>query len=125
MLSVRCASQFVGDLGQMMPYSGLCNLNLAQISRKCGDAVYRDRWRECLFKHALARDGSVFTFILDTYRGLYSCMEKDSYTHCLAWARPASSPALIIWDMIFPMAVASVGPAYTVFPVALAVSWFR
>ena len=53
MLSVRCASQFVGDLGQRRTHIGLCNLNLAQISRKCGNAVYRDRWLEAFFNHAL------------------------------------------------------------------------
>ncbi len=41
----------------------------------------------------------------------YTWISKDSATHFLAAASPASSPALIICAMILPMAVASPGPA--------------
>lgn len=46
MISVRCALQFVGDLGRRRTHSGPWYLNLAQITRKCEDVVYRGSWRE-------------------------------------------------------------------------------
>ncbi len=45
MLSVRCTSQLAENPDQMMPHNRVCNLNLAQISRKYRDAVYRG-WQE-------------------------------------------------------------------------------
>ena len=38
-------------------------------------------------------------------------MSKDFMMDALASASPANSPPAIIWAAIFPMAVASVGPA--------------
>ncbi len=48
MLSARCASQLVGDLYKMMPYSVLYNLSSAQISHK-GDV----QMAGMMFKQAL------------------------------------------------------------------------
>ena len=50
---------------------------------------------------------------------------KESKMQARASATDGKSPQASIWQTILPMAVASVGPAYTVLPVALAVSWFR